>query len=188
MLDKSLKILLSFVVLWQIIMLSACNDGVIISQQKVNDQDKQRKESLEKANRYLVLKEKEDIVNYIERHNLNVEWLGTCLCYSIVNQGDTTLVKRGNLVSIEYEVRLLNGDLLYTSREDGLKTFIAGRGGVESGLEEALVHLHTNDVAVVIIPSDAAHGLLGDGNKIPPKTPIVYNLKIIDNQSNKYNN
>ena len=27
-----------------------------------------------------------------------------------------------------------------------------------------------------------AHGLLGDGNRIPPKAAIVYKIKVVDNQ------
>lgn len=162
-------------------MFQACSDNTSDNKQNVSANRQQRKESLEKANRYMILKEKEDIVNYIERHNLKVEWVGTNLCYSIVKQGDTEQIKRGNLVSMEYEVRFLNGDLVYSSKESGPKTFVVGRGGVESGLEETIVYLHKNDVAVIILPSDSAHGLIGDGNRIPPKTPIVYKVKIIEN-------
>lgn len=166
-------------------MFVACTDKQVDDRQYSAAELKQRKESLEKANRYLVLKEKEDIENYIDRHHLNVEKIGTGLYYSIVKQGGTLPIKRGNLVSMEYEVRFLNGDVVYSSKEMGPKTFVVGRGGVENGLEEAIVHLHTNDVAVVIISSNMAHGLLGDGDKIPPKTPIVYYLKVIENQSYK---
>lgn len=175
-------IIVSFVLMAS---LQACSDDTTDNRQYVPANRQQRKESLEKANRYMVLKEKEDIVNYIERHNLKVEWVGTNLCYSIVKQGDEERIKRGDLVSMEYEVRFLNGDLVYSSKESGPKTFVVGRGGVESGLEETIVYLHKNDVAVIIIPSDLAHGLIGDGNRIPPKTPIVYKVKIIENESIK---
>ena len=181
-----LKILLAVVLLASISFCGGCTDDVGQDQQYNAEYNKKKKESLEKANRYMVLKENEDIDNYIERHHLNVEKIGTGLCYCIVKQGDTMPIEKGNLVAMEYEVRTLAGDLVYSSKEDGVKSFIVGMGGVESGLEEAILHLHKDDVAVIIIPSYYAHGLLGDGNRIPPKTPIVYNVKIIENQLNKY--
>lgn len=185
MLNGFVKILFALVVMASLSFFEACTDDVEQNRQYNVEYEKQKKESLEKANRYMVLKENEDIDNYIERHNLNVERIGTGLCYSIVKQGDTKPIEKGDLVTMEYEVRMLTGDLLYSSKENGPMSFIVGIGGMESGLEEAIVHLHKGDVAVIIIPSYYAHGLLGDGNRIPPKTPIVYNVKIIENQSNK---
>ena len=79
----------------------------------------------------------------------------------------------------------MDGELLYSSDKDGLKVFLVGRGGVESGLEEAVLHLHKNDKAIVIIPSHLAHGLAGDGKRIPARSTLVYTLKIIDNQNKK---
>ena len=185
MLNGLKKICYAFAVLASLSFFEACTDDVEQNKQYNVEYEKQKKESLEKANRYMVLKENEDIDNYIERHHLHIERIGTGLCYSIVKQGDTKPIEKGNLVTMEYEVRKLSGDLVYSSKDNGPMSFIVGIGGVESGLEEAIVHLHKDDVAVIIIPSYYAHGLLGDGNRIPPKTPIVYNVKIIENQSNK---
>lgn len=187
MLDFLIKILLAFLVFAQILGFVACSDDVCDNQQKTENY-RLKKESLEKANRYMVLEEKKEIEDYVERNHLNVEWIGTGLCYSIVKQGDTIPIEMGDIVSMDYEVRLLNDDLIYSSQESGIKTFVVGRGGVEVGLEETIVYLHKNDEAVVIIPSNSAHGLLGDGDRIPPKTTLVYKIKIIDNQSYKYNN
>ena len=66
--------------------------------------------------------------------------------------------------------------------------FVVGHGGVESGLEEAVLHLHYGDEAEIVIPSHLAYGLTGDGNKIPINSTIVYKVKVVENQSNKLNN
>lgn len=136
--------------------------------------------SLEKANRYMLLQEFEWIDDYVERHKLIVNQTGTGLRYQILKEGDGDLIKRGDIVTLEYEVDLITGDRVYSSKEDGNKTFVVGRGGVESGIEEAILKLRNNSVAVLILPSHLAHGLLGDGERIPPKSPIVYYVKVID--------
>lgn len=161
-------------------MLLSCDNDCQTQQSSQKVDAKQRKESVEKANRYVVIKENEAINDYIERHQMDVVETGTGLRYRIVKQGDTELIKRGDIVSMEYEVRLLTGDLLYSSKEDGPKTFLVGKGGVESGLEEAVLHLHKGDVADIIIPSHLAFGLLGDGDKIPQKAALVYKVKIFN--------
>lgn len=162
--------------------LTACNEK---QENTSNIDQKQRKESLEKANRYLYLKEKEAINDYIERHGIEVVRIGSGVCYRIVKQGLGSKIKPEEVVGLEYEVRLLNGDIVYSSKEDGIKEFVVGRGGVENGLDEAVQYMHRGDVAEIIIPSHLAHGLIGDGRRIKARTPIVYKIKIIDNQINK---
>lgn len=162
------------------LVLVSCSDNK--NKQVVTEKnDKQELDrSLEKANRYMLLQESELINDYIQRHKLNVVQTGTGLRYQIIKEGDGEYIKKGDKVTLAYELRLLNGDLLYSSENDGYKTFLVGKGGVESGLEEAILKLKKNSVAVLILPSHLAHGLLGDSNKIPPKAALVYKIKVID--------
>lgn len=170
-----------FIVFITIIILASCNNNSEMQKTPATVDPKQRKESLEKANRYVVIKENEDIKDYIERHQLDVVETGTGLRYCVVRQGDGELIRKGDVVSMDYEVRLLNGETLYGSNKDGVKTFVVGRGGVEKGLEEAVLYLHKGDVATIIIPSHLGYGLLGDGDKIPSKATLVYKVKILNN-------
>lgn len=137
-------------------------------------------EPLEEANRNLLIQEAGKIDDYIENNELDVVKTGTGLRYHIHNQGDGKFIKEGDIVTLEYEVRLLNGNLIYSSEKDGNKTFLVGRGGVESGLEEAILKLRKNSVATLILPAHLAHGLTGDGNRIPSRATLVYRLKVVD--------
>ena len=184
MLKKINKILLTIVVFFCTIIIVNCSDKVDENQRNTAIDRTRQKESLEKANRYLLLQEKENIKDYIARHNIDAVETGTGLRYCIIKQGAGDKIKKGDVVSMDYEVRFLTGDLVYSSKEDGPKVFVVGRGGVESGLEEAMLHFHKGDWAEIIIPSHLAYGLLGDGNRIPPKTAVVYSVHIIDNQLN----
>ena len=167
------------------LLLLACTGQVDNNQQVRKIDKRQMKKSLEEANRDLALEEMAAIDDYIVKHNLNMVKTGTGLCYNIERQGDKDLIKTGDLVSLDYEMRFLNKDeIVSDSKNDGLKTFLVGHGGVEIGLEEAILHLHKGDEAEIIIPSHLAHGLIGDGERIPPRTTIVYKVKIVENQSN----
>ena len=181
MLKSFNKILLITAIASFVAIMVSCADNT--GNRSGNDVDlKQEKERLEEANRYLVQQEKEIINEFIKNSGSGFVTTGTGLRYRIVNQGDSILIKTGDIITMEYEVALVNGELVYSSDNDGLKVFQVGRGGVERGLEEAVLHLHENDIAEVIIPSYLAHGLTGDGNKIPPRSILVYKLKIIDKQ------
>lgn len=140
------------------------------------------KSSMEKANRYLVNEEEEDIANYIKRHGLEMTKTGTGLRYQVLESGSGPLLEKGQQVSLEYELHSIAGDLLYSSDKDGIKSFVIGEGTVESGLEEAMTYLHRGDVVKIIMPYHLAYGLHGDDDRIPEYATLVYTIKILENQ------
>lgn len=160
------------------VLFTACNSNDATN--TVSTTEKPAAESLVKANRYLVKQEKEAIENYIARHNLTMKESGSGLRYSILEKGQGPQAVEGKIAVLEYTCRLITGDVVYSSRKDGVKTFMIGHGGVESGLEEAVLLMHQGDQASVIIPSHLAFGLLGDDNKIPPRATLIYELKLIE--------
>lgn len=163
-----------------LILLFACGEKPQEPQQPVSKGD--MKSSMEKANRYLVSEEEEDIANYIARHGLDMTVTGTGLRYQILSQGSEQSITKGDQVTLEYELHSIAGDLIYSSDNDGVKTFVVGEGTVESGLDEAMNYLHRGDVAKLIIPFHLGYGLHGDDNGIPEYATLVYTIKILDNQ------
>lgn len=161
-------------------MLVSCGSGESGVGNDNKGSDRDPGESLVKANRYLVKAEEEDIRNYIRRHNWQMEESGSGLRYWIYEQGEGPRAQKGMVAELEYRLWLINGELVYSSDQDGIKTFLIGRGGVESGLEEAILLMRLGDKARLIIPSHLAHGLLGDQKRIPPRTALVYELELIN--------
>ena len=160
--------------------LVACGDEPTKPSQTVTKDE--MKNSMEKANRYLMNEEEEDIANYIQRHGLEMTMTGTGLRYQVMKQGSGPLIEKGQRVSMEYELHSIAGDLIYSSEKEGVKSFVVGEGSVESGLDEAMTYLHRGDVAKIIIPFHLAYGLHGDDNRIPEYATLVYTIKILDNQ------
>jgi len=151
-------------------------------QQTESATKEEMKNSMEIANRYLLNEEEEEIESYVQRHGLEMVSTGTGLRYQILKQGSDRQVEKGQTVSLEYVLNLLSGELIYSSENEGNKTFMVGDGGVESGLDEAMTYLHYGDVAKIIIPFHLAYGLHGDDRDIPEYATLVYTVKIIDNQ------
>ena len=109
-----------------------------------------------------------------------MEKTGTGLRYMIYEHGNGTKADNGKTAELKYSLRLLSGENIYTSDERGLKEFEIGKGGVESGLEEGILFLKKGDHVKFIIPSHLAFGLLGDGDKIPAKATLVYDIELIN--------
>ncbi|HEX2969199.1 MAG TPA: FKBP-type peptidyl-prolyl cis-trans isomerase [Bacteroidales bacterium] len=135
---------------------------------------------LEEINTYLVQKDRERIINYAERKNLVLKESSTGLWYYIINPGEGELLKENRKITIEFECELLDGTMCYSSDETGTKEIILGRSGIETGLYEGLRMLKPGAEAIFILPPFLAYGLPGDGKKIPPRSVIVYKVRILN--------
>ncbi len=138
------------------------------------------KRALVGANRILVKKDRERIKSYIERRGWDMQETQTGLWYQIYDHGAGPHAITGNIISLEYHVSLLDGTVCYDSDSLGLKKFRIGQGGVESGLEEGVLLLRKGDQARFIMPPHLAHGLTGDGNAIPPRSILIYEVGVVD--------
>ncbi len=172
--------LCKYLILMLLLVLFSCDEKKPKQQPPVTKSE--MKNSMEKANRYLLNEEEEDIENYVKRHGLTMTSTGTGLRYQILKQGSDKRIEKGERVTLEYELHSIAGDLIYSSENNGVKSFVVGEGAVESGLDEAMTYLHRGDVAKLIIPFHLAYGLHGDDDRIPEYATLVYTIKIIDNQ------
>jgi len=170
----------TFLVALQMLAISCQSPGPEDRQPAVDQSDV--KESLIKANRFLIRSEEEDIADFLRRYGWKMERSGTGLRYLIESTKIGQTARYGQRVSLKYKVMLLTGDVIYDSDRLGLKEFTVGRGGVETGLEEGILMLRKGDQAKFVLPSHLAFGLLGDSEKIPPRTPIVYIIEVVDIQ------
>lgn len=136
------------------------------------------KEDLIGANRILTDSEREDIRHLLTRKQWNMDSTGTGLRYSIYRKGEGPRVETGKVVTLAYEISLITGKVCYTSAQKGPKTFTVGKGGVESGLEEAVLLMRQGDRARLVLPSHLAHGLPGDGDCIPRRAVVIYDIEI----------
>ncbi len=137
-------------------------------------------ETMIRVNRALVEQEQTLIKAYINDNNLNMVQTGTGLWYHIQNEGEGALVKKGQIVTLDYTIDLLNGTRCYSSDSLGVKEFRVGQGGVESGLEEGVLFLKKGSKASFIMAPHLAHGLMGDDDKIPARAILLYEVEVLD--------
>jgi FKBP-type peptidyl-prolyl cis-trans isomerase len=169
--QMEITIKISFLISILVICLSGCNNDLA---QKEIDHNKY-KQSLESANKIILANESEDIDSYIARHQWEMQKSGSGLRYLIYEKGKGKTLKKGDIVTLKYKVELING----INADEGIKEFEVGHGGIESGIEEAILLLKAGDKAKLILPPHLAYGLVGDENKIPPRATLIYDLEVI---------
>ncbi len=164
-------------ILFLAIVVTSCNSQ---SDNQEGKSPKTNKEDLIKVNQKLVKSEVQRIEDFITRYKWKMTETKTGLRYMVYKNGNGPFVQKDIIVKLNYSVKLLTGELCYSSKESGPKEFRVGKGGVESGLEEGILFLKKGDRAKIIIPSHLAFGLVGDGNKIPAKATLVYDIELIE--------
>lgn len=132
------------------------------------------------ANRNLVNQDASRIKQWIEDKQLPFEESQTGLWYHIDTKGKGALAKKGQVVSLKFKLQLLDGTICYSSDSTGVKRFLIGQGGVESGLEEAVLMLRKGDSAQFILPPHLAYGLVGDNDKVPARATVLYDVYVVD--------
>lgn len=175
--NSSNRLILIFILLATIAI--ACNNQGSEKEPVIADYVALEKQML-KINSDLVALEDSIINVFIEHNDWDMEESGTGLRWMIVEKGQGEKAITGQRVNLEYKVYFLDGRLIYSSDVTGPKSFLVGHGGVESGLEEVILFLKLGDKARFILPSHLAYGLQGDGNLIPAKASLLYEVKLID--------
>jgi FKBP-type peptidyl-prolyl cis-trans isomerase FkpA len=131
-------------------------------------------------NKGIVTEEDRQIEDFISRYRWNMETSPTGLRYMIYKTTNGKKPVKRQIVSINYILRLLNGNLVYSSREDGPKKFQVGHSDVERGLDEGILLLRVGERAKFILPSHLAFGVLGDQNRIPQNATLVYDVELVE--------
>jgi len=140
------------------------------------------KEDLIDVNRNWIRDESFLIDQFCIRHNLDVVKTSSGVRYCVYDLKKANKIESGDLVTIDYEVRLLDTDttLCYSSKNTQPFSFIVEMDNIESGLHEAISYFKKGENGVVILPHYLAHGLLGNMDKIPPLSAVLYNIEVID--------
>jgi FKBP-type peptidyl-prolyl cis-trans isomerase len=142
----------------------------------------QHDELLIRANRQLVEKDQQAIRNYIAQAGWQMQTSQSGLWYGIYQHGNGEQAKTNKLAEIAYTLSLLDSihTLCYSSAQLGAKTFRIGRGSVENGLEEGIRMMRVGDKARFILLPHLAHGLSGDGNCIPRRATLIYDVSLLN--------
>ncbi len=161
------------------VLIFACSscEGRQTDNKEIDDQP--LKKTLEDVNIMMLEAERQEIDDFVTRYGWEANKTNTGLRYFIYERGDGRQAALNLTAVISYEISLLNGEVLYSSEKSGPRHFRIGKGGVETGLEEGIRLLRVGDRAKFILPAHLAHGVPGDGVKIPRRSAIVYDVQLL---------
>lgn len=138
----------------------------------------QHDEVLMAENRDLARMEERDMDGWEQRHGRTLQRTGSGVRIGIIEDAPGPQAKAGQIAVVDFAVELIDGRQCYASPGEP-REFLIEQDNVESGLHEAVQFLGPGDSAVIVIPSHRAHGLVGDLDKIPPRSTVIYRLRLL---------
>lgn len=119
-----------------------------------------------------------DIIKNNPENNYIASQNGFWYYYQIKIEGDSITPKFGDIVNFNYNVKDINGKIIYS--EDELKTqnYAMDQEELFNGLREGLKLMKAGETATFIFPSQQAYGYYGDENKIGTNVPLICKVKI----------
>lgn len=136
-------------------------------------------EELIQDNRDAIKLEDRDIALYLDRKGIDAMRSSRGIRYSMLRDEPGEVVQPGQWAVVNYRVELLNGDTAYSTGPGLPESFKVEMDDVESGLHEAIQLLSPGDSAIFVIPSYRAHGLIGDMDRIPMRSSVVYRVGLV---------
>ena len=140
------------------------------------------KESAER-NIKLNQKEKERILAIIKNHPEN-EYIasesGFWYYYNTKVEQDsiTVTAKFGDIVNFNYNVKDLNGNVIYTFEEIKTQNYNMDQEELFTGLREGLKLMKAGETVTFLFPSQKAYGYYGDTKKIGTNIPLMCEVTV----------
>jgi FKBP-type peptidyl-prolyl cis-trans isomerase len=121
-----------------------------------------------------------DDLAWVEKNFPDAQKSNTGIRYLVIEKGHGETAKRGDMVSLVYVGRLIDGET-FDQQIDPAKpfTFRLGRGKVIQGWDQIIRLMSPGDKWLVIIPPELAYGTRGQTPKIPPNATLVFTMQLV---------
>ncbi len=110
---------------------------------------------------------------------------GFWYAYVKENKEETYFPKKGDVVFFEEEIRSLNGKILYSKEELGVKEYFVDKEHIIRGVKEGIKLMKEGEEVIFVFSSFVAYRMHGDKkNRIGINEPIVSQIKLININKN----
>ena len=120
-------------------------------------------------NKKLITAETKMIENYIALDSTKTyltSSFGFWYVYDTKVEGDNNTPEIGDIVEIEYDLQDINGTIIYSKEELGIKTYSIDKEDFIPALQEGIKLMKVGETITFVIPSHRGFSLVGDENRI----------------------
>ena len=103
--------------------------------------------------------------------------------YIVKNELETLTPQKGDVAFFDYEIKDLNGNIIYSELELRPQIYYVDKQDVLIGLRDGIKLMHRGEKINFLFPSHKAYGYRGDTKKIAPNTPLWITVTLKDFKS-----
>lgn len=123
--------------------------------------------------------------DYLAKNNIQAVKTDKGTYVEVQDPGTGPKVDTGKAISVDYKGMTLEGKIFDQSYDSTGKsvhpyTFIVGPRGAIEGWSDGLIYFHKGGKGRLFIPSYLAYGTRGAGGDIPPNTPLMFDVSVVD--------
>lgn len=134
-------------------------------------------------NKKLVASE-EDQIKAIMKKNPAVQYFasskGYWYSYETKNELDTITPKKGDIAFFDYEIKDINGNIIYSELELRPQTYYVDKQDIMMGLRDGIKLMRKNETVNFFFPSHMGFGYHGDNKKIGVNQPLLCTVTLRD--------
>jgi gliding motility-associated peptidyl-prolyl isomerase len=135
-----------------------------------------------------IVKGEEALIDAEMKRNPTVTYFGSkkgfWYSYDVKNEKDRDSIKKGDIVYFDYEIKKINGDLIYSDVELRPQIYRVDEQDIMKGLRDGIKLMKNKEKVTFLFPSNMAFGMKGDGNLIPPTMPIACTVSVTEVKKN----
>ena len=137
-------------------------------------------------NKKLVADEETQIQN-VMKSNPNVKYIasqkGYWYSYETRNEIDTLTPKKGDVAFFDYEIKDLNGTMIYSKLELRPQIYYVDKQNIMMGLRDGIKLMRKNETVNFLFPSHVGFGYHGDNRRIGTNQPLLCTVTLHDFKS-----
>jgi FKBP-type peptidyl-prolyl cis-trans isomerase len=118
--------------------------------------------------------------NYLTSKRIKAERTREGLFFTVHTEGVGKEPQQGDFVKIRYVGKLLSGKIFDESPKNEPFAFQIGKQQVIEGWDIALQKIHVGAKITLYVPAKFGYGVAGIGDVIPPNTPLVYEIELLE--------
>jgi gliding motility-associated peptidyl-prolyl isomerase len=122
--------------------------------------------------------EKDTAVSYISSTK------GYWYYYQTKNTTETTKPKKGDIAFYDYEIKDLEGNIIYTQEELKPQQYVVDKQSIMMGLRDGIKLMQKGEKVTFLFPSNMAFGYHGDNHKIGTNEPLICTVTLNDIKTN----
>lgn len=120
------------------------------------------------------------IIDKDSLHNYINSQYGFWYAYDSEMSLDSITPVKGDEVRFLYDVKSIDGEIIYTQEELGEKNYIIDQQDFMQGIQEGIKFMKVDEKVIFLLPSQKAYAYYGDENKIGSNTPLIVTVELLE--------